>query len=77
MNYFRFFTSSSTYSAPKMTLICFHHTSRSSHLPSVVPSIVAAFFWLVVVYSFVNQQPSKATTYFIFNLFCRIIRRPK
>ena len=58
----------STQNAPKMIVLRFPHKSRSSHLPSVLPSIVAACFWLVVVCKMVNQQPSMATFYFFLSL---------
>jgi hypothetical protein len=41
-------------------------TSRSSRLPSKVPSVAAACFWLVVECFFDDRRPSKATMYFIF-----------
>ena len=44
------YTSYSTYNAPKMMVLRFPHVSRSSHLPSILPSVAAACFWLVVVF---------------------------
>ena len=77
MNYFSFFTSSSTYNTPKSMVTCFPHMSCSLQLPSIIPSVTSACFWLIVAYLFVIWQPSEATMYFIFISFCRIIRRPK
>jgi hypothetical protein len=36
------------------------HASCLSHLPFKLPSIPDAYFWLVVVWKIVNQQPPKA-----------------
>ncbi len=47
----------------------FPHASRSSHLPSILPSFVAASFWLVVAFKIIDQRPFKAVVYFIFLLF--------
>ncbi len=44
------YTSYSTYNTPKMMVSCFPHASRSMHLPSILPSVAAACFWLVVVF---------------------------
>jgi len=44
--------------------IALPHASHLSRLPSIVHSVAAACFWLVVVCFFVDQRPSKATTYF-------------
>ncbi len=41
--------------------------SRSSHLPSILPSVAAASFWLVVALIIIDQRP----------IFCQSIRRPK
>jgi len=48
-NFIIVYTSYSTYNAPKMMVSRFPHASRSSHLPSILPSVAAACFWLVVV----------------------------
>jgi hypothetical protein len=49
------YTSYSTYNAPKMMVSRFPHASRSSHLvPSVLPSVTAACFGLVVVQAVVD-----------------------
>ena len=47
----------------------FPHTSRSSHIPSMLPSVAAAWFWLVVVFWSANWRPINATKYFIFIIF--------
>ena len=44
----------------------FPRTSRSSHLPSILPFVAAASFWLVVVFTIIDRRPFKATVYFIF-----------
>ena len=37
------------FNAPKTIALCFPHTSHSLHLPSILPSVVAACVWLVGV----------------------------
>ena len=44
----------------------FLRASRSSCLPSLVPSIAADCVLLVVVCKFIDWRPSKATTYFFY-----------
>jgi hypothetical protein len=44
---------------------------RRSHLLSILCSIIGAYFWLVVVFKFIDRRPSKATVYFIFEIFLR------
>jgi hypothetical protein len=56
---------------------CFPRASRSSRLPSVVSSVAAACFWLVVVCCFADWRPFKATTYFIFLFFVAQFAAPK
>ncbi len=51
--------------------------SRLSQLPSVLPFVAAASFWLAVVLIIIDRWPFKAAVYFIFYIFCRSIRRPK
>jgi hypothetical protein len=48
---------------------------RPLYLPSILPSIPATYFGLVVVFQIINWRPSKATMYFILYIFCRSIRR--
>ena len=55
----------------------FPRASRSSHLPSILPSVAAASFWLVVAFKIIDRRPFKAVVYFILNIFCCLIRRPK
>jgi hypothetical protein len=43
------YASYSTYNAPKMMVSRFPHSSLLSHLPSILPSVAAECFWLVVV----------------------------
>ncbi len=47
----------------------FPRASRSSHLPSILPFVAAASFWLVVVFKIIDQRPFKAVVYFIFYIF--------
>ena len=56
--------------APKTIELRFPRTSRSSHLPSILPSIAATSFWLVVAFKIINQRPFKAVVYFILYIFC-------
>ena len=63
------FTSYSISNTPKTMELHFPHASCLSHLPSILPSIVAACFWLVVAFKIINRQPLKAMVYFIFFLF--------
>ena len=44
----------------------FLHTSRLSHLPSILPTVADAYFWLVVVWKFIGMWPLKAMVYFFF-----------
>ena len=55
----------------------FPRASCLSHLPSILPSVAAASFWLVVGFKIINRRPFKAAVYFILHIFCRSIRRPK
>jgi len=74
---FYVFTSYSTSNAPKTMELRFPRAYRSSHLPSILPSVAAASFWLVVAFKIIDQRPFKATVYFILYIFCRFIHRPK
>ena len=51
--------------------------SRSSQLPSILPFVAVASFWLVVALKIIDRRPFKAAVYFILYIFCRSIRRPK
>jgi hypothetical protein len=51
--------------------------SRSSNLPSILPSVAATTFWLVVAFKIIDRRPLKAAVYFILNIFRRSIHRPK
>ncbi len=48
---------------------CFPHASRSPYIPSMLPSVVATCFWLVVVFLSTNWRPINPTVYFIFIIF--------
>ncbi len=68
-NLFYVFTPYPTYNAPKMMASCFPHASHSSNIPSMLPSVTVACFWLVVVFWFADWQPINATMYCIFIIF--------
>ena len=53
------------------------HASCLLHIPSMLPSIVAAYFWLVVVFKVIDRQPSKAVVYFIFIYFLLLNLTPQ
>jgi len=76
-NLFYVFTSYSTSNAPKTMELCFPRASSLSHLPSILPSVAAASFWLVVAFKIIDRRPFKAAVYFILYIFCRSIRHPK
>jgi hypothetical protein len=59
-NLFYNFTSYPTSNAPKTIELRLPHASRSLHLPSILPSIPDAYFWLVVVWEIIDRQPPKA-----------------
>jgi len=72
------YTSYSTYNAPKMMVSRFPHASCSSHLPSILPSVKAACFWLVVVWwAVVDRRLSKAMVYFMFIYFLLLNSTPQ
>ncbi len=50
------FTTYSTYNAPKMMVSHFPHASCLLHLPSILPSVTAACFWLVFVCVFSGRR---------------------
>jgi len=66
---FYVFTSYSTSNAPKTMELRFPRTSRSSHLPSILPSVAAVSFWLVVAFKIIDRWPFKAAVYFILYIF--------
>ncbi len=47
------------------------------NLPSILPSVAAASFWLVVAFKIVNRWPFEAAVYFILNIFCQSSCHPK
>ncbi len=51
--------------------------SRSSHFPSIQPSVTAASFCLVVVLIIIDRRPFKAAVYFIFYIFLLINLPPQ
>ena len=68
-NLFYVFTSYSTSNAPKTVELRFPRASCSSHLPSILPSVAAASFWLVVAFNIIDRRPFKAVVYFILYIF--------
>jgi hypothetical protein len=69
-NLFYVFTSYSTSNAPKTIELRFPRASRLSHLPSILPSVTAASFWLAVAFKTIDRWPFKAAVYFILYIFC-------
>ena len=63
--------------APKTMELRFPCASRSSHLPSILPSVAAASFWLVVALIIIDRRPFKAAVYFIFYIFLSINSPPQ
>jgi hypothetical protein len=45
------------------------HASRLLHIPSMLPSVADACFWLVVGFKVVDRWSSKAVVYFILFYF--------
>ncbi len=43
--------------------------SRSSQLPSILPFVAVASFWLVVALIIIDRRPFKAAVYFILYIF--------
>ncbi len=63
--------------APKTMELRFPRASRSLHLPSILPFVAAASFWLVVVFKISDRRPFKATAYFIFYIFSLLSLPPQ
>ena len=74
---FYVFSSYLTSNAPKTMELRFPCASRLLQLPSILPFVAAASFWLVVALIIIDRRPFKAAVDFIFIFFCRSIRRPK
>ena len=55
------FTSYLTSNTPKTMKLRFPRASRLLRLPSILPFIAAASFWLVVAFKIINRQPIKAS----------------
>ena len=47
----------------------FPRASHSSHLPSILPSVTAASFWLVVAFKIIDRRPFEAAVYFLLYIF--------
>jgi len=73
-NLFYVFTSYSTSNAPKTMKLRFPRASRSSHLPSILPSVAAASFWLVVALIIIDRRLFKAAVYFILGKIGKIYK---
>ncbi len=71
------YTTYSTSNALKMMVSRFPHASRLLQLPSILPSIADACFWLVVVCIFIGWRPSKAMVYFMFIYFLLLNSSPQ
>ena len=56
---------------------CFPHASRSSRLPSVVPSVAAACFWLVVVLKIMRLEAAKSHDVFFIIYFFVFLSPPQ
>ncbi len=69
-NLFYVFTSYSTSNTPKTMDLHLPRSSHLLHLPSILPSVAAASFWLVVAFKIIDQQLFKAMVYFILYIFC-------
>jgi hypothetical protein len=52
-------------------------TPAQSHLPFILPSILDAYFWLVVVWKIINRQSPKAKALPIFLFFVVPFSHPK
>ncbi len=55
----------------------FPRTSRSSNLPSILPSVGATSFRLVVAFKIIHRQPFKAVVYFIYFSFLSLNSTPQ
>jgi len=76
-DFIKVYTSYSTYNAPKMMVSCFPHASRSSHLPSILPSVVDPCFWLVVAFRISIGGCIRPRRIFVFIFVRRSVHRPK
>jgi hypothetical protein len=56
---------------------CFPHASRSSHLPSILPSVAAACFWLVVAFQTSISGHIRSRRIFVFIFVRHSVHRPK
>ena len=63
--------------APKTMELCFPRASRLSHLPSILPSVVAASFWLVVAFKIIDRRSFKVVVYFIYYTFLSLNSTPQ
>ncbi len=59
---FYVFTFNSMSNTPKTMELHFPCASRSSNLPSIQPSVVAASFWFVVAFKIVDRRPFNSLT---------------
>ena len=63
--------------APKTMELHFPCTSHSLHLPSILLSVAAACFWLVVAFKIIDRRQFKATVYFVFVSFSLLNSTPQ
>ena len=71
------FTSYSTSNNPKTMELCFPRASRLSHLPSILLSVPATSFWLVVAFTIIDRWSLKAVVFFYLFRFHHSIQHPK
>jgi hypothetical protein len=71
------FTFNSTSNAPKTMELRFPCASRSSNLPSILPSVAATSFWLVVALKIIDRRPFKAVVYLILISFSLLNLTPQ
>ena len=57
------FQSYLTSNAPNTIELRFPRASHSSHLPSILPSVAATSFWLVVAFKIIDRRPFEAVVY--------------
>jgi len=49
--------------------VLFNSADRPRKLPSILPSIEAASFWLIVAFKIIERRPFKTAVYFILYIF--------
>ena len=75
--YFSFYLQS-TFNAPKTYYCTLPVPTTQLHILSILSPVAGVCFWLIVVCKMIDQQqPPKASMYFILSIFCPPIRHPK